>query len=440
MYSLWILSFIMLTSSQKISLLKQAFHAGLSAVMPRHFMTDIVSQLQQTSEQQPISLIAFGKAAGEMARGYFEAGGRAVRTLVIVPDTVHCEFDYTHAGEVSIIYSAHPVPNEKSEEAAKAALSMAESLDQDDQLVVLISGGGSSLMSLGLGEVTLKEKQAINQALLDSGMPIQQVNIVRKHLSAVKGGRLALAAYPASIVSYVISDVPDDDPSAIASGPTYGDESTREMAAALLANAGIEVSDKVKQLLADARSESPFEDDARLQKCDFHIVASAPIALQAAARPLRDAGYDVVICEDSFQLDTVTLADVMQEKLAVLPMGTALISGGEASVEVKGSGIGGRNAQFALEMTRRQLPDICGISCDTDGIDGAKQTAGAVFYDGLVQQAIEQNIAIDAYYANFDSHTFFEKLGCDIVTGPTETNVNDLRILLKGSPVTPSCK
>ena len=256
----------------------------------------------------------------------------------------------------------------------------------------------------------------------------------------MKGGRLALAAYPASIVSYAISDVPDDDPSAIASGPTYGDESTREMAAALLANAGIEVSDKVKQLLADARSESPFEDDARLQKSDFHIVASAPIALQAAARPLRDAGYDVVICEDSFQLDTVTLADVMQEKLAALPMGTALISGGEASVAVKGSGIGGRNAQFALEMIRRQLPDICGISCDTDGIDGAKQTAGAVFYDGLVQQAIEQNIAIDAYYANFDSHTFFEKLGCDIVTGPTETNVNDLRILLKGSPVTPSCK
>ena len=192
MYSLWILSFIMLTSSQKISLLKQAFHAGLSAVMPRHFMTDIVSQLKQTGAQQPISLIAFGKAAGEMARGYFEAGGRAVRTLVIVPDTVHCEFDYTHAGEVSIIYSAHPVPNEKSEEAARAALSMAESLNQDDKLVVLISGGGSSLMSLGLGEVTLQEKQAINQALLDSGMPIQHVNIVRKHLSAVKGDDLLL--------------------------------------------------------------------------------------------------------------------------------------------------------------------------------------------------------------------------------------------------------
>lgn len=428
----------MLSSSQKISLLKNAFQAGLAAVMPRHFMKDIVSQLQQTSSQQPISLLAVGKAAGEMARGYFEAGGHAVRTIVIVPDTVTCDFDQTEAGEVTIIQSAHPVPNEKSEEAAIAALSLAESLEQDDRLVVLLSGGGSSLMSLGLGAVTLAEKQAMNQALLDSGMPIQDVNIVRKHLSAVKGGRLALAAYPASIVTYAISDVPDDDPSAIASGPTYGDDSTSEMAAALLAEAEIEVPDKVKQLLADARSESPFQNDMRLQRSAFHIVASAPIALQAAAKPLRDAGYEVVICEESYQLDTCALADVMQEKLATLPIGTALISGGEASVAVKGSGIGGRNAQFALEMARRQLPDICGLSCDTDGIDGAKQTAGAVFYDGLVEQARHKDIEIDVYYDNFDSHSFFEKVGCDIVTGPTETNVNDLRILLKGSPVTTS--
>ena len=424
----------MLSSSHKISLLKEAFQAGLSAVMPRHFMADIVADLHQKTPQKPISLLAVGKAAGEMASGYFRAGGSAVKTVVIVPDNVACAFDETHAGEVTIIYSAHPVPNEQSEEAAKAALSLAESLTKDDKLVVLLSGGGSSLMSLGLAGVSLSEKQFVNQALLDSGMPIQQVNIVRKHLSAVKGGRLALAAYPADLVTYAISDVPDDDPSAIASGPTCGDSSTSEMAETILRQAGIEVPVHIKQLLAETRSESPFLDDSRLRHSEFHIVASAPIALQAAAEPLRRAGYRVEICEESFQLDTVALANVMQDKLASLPMGSALISGGEASVSVKGRGIGGRNAQFALEMARRQLPDICGLSCDTDGIDGAKHTAGAVFYDGLVDEAKQKNIAIDDYYQNFDSHSFFEAVGCDIVTGPTQTNVNDLRILLKGSP------
>ena len=424
----------MLSSSQKISLLKEAFQAGLSAVMPRHFMADIVADLHGKTPHKPVSLLAVGKAAGEMASGYFRAGGVAVKTVVIVPDNVSCAFDEAHAGEVTIIHSAHPVPNEKSEQAAKAALSLANALDKDDKLVLLLSGGGSSLMSLGLDGISLSEKQLVNQALLDSGLPIQQVNIVRKHLSAVKGGRLALAAYPADIVTYAISDVPDDDPSAIASGPTYGDSSTSEMAAMILTRAGIEVPNHIKQLLKERRSESPFLDDSRLRHSAFHIVASAPIALQAAAEPLRAAGYQVYICDESFQLDTVALANVMQEKLAALPEGTALISGGEASVSVKGRGIGGRNAQFALEMTRRQLPDICGLSCDTDGIDGAKQTAGAVFYDGLVDEAMQKNIEIEDYYQNFDSHSFFEALGCDIVTGPTQTNVNDLRILLKGSP------
>ena len=425
-----------MASSKQTSLqiLQKGFQAGLDAVRPDKFMADVTAKITSRHLAGKTVILGLGKAAGAMVDGYFANGGTADDTLIILPSSVVLDDNAHLPSHAKIHHSAHPVPNEQSEQAARAALSLASSLTADDRLIVLLSGGGSSLMSLGLDGIGLADKKSLNQALLDSGMPIQEVNIIRKHLSAVKGGRLAATAFPAQIETYALSDVPDDDPSAIASGPTVGDNSSKEDAFRLLQHYDITVPAHIHQTLEDERCETPHPEDPLFADNRFEIVASAKLALQAAGDEMQKWGYDVVICDEDYQLDTKTLADVMCDKLSALPMGSALISGGEASVAVKGDGVGGRNAQFALEMAIRNLPDICGIACDTDGIDGAKANAGACFYNGICDDSAEQGIDIADYYARFDSHSFFEKMNCHIVTGATQTNVNDVRILIKGLP------
>lgn len=422
----------------KIALLQKAFSAGLAAVMPQRFMAQIAGRVKRDTAGKKVYVLSVGKAAGAMAEAYCKAHGPADKMLIILPEGVAFDKPHEMPADSVIIPSAHPVPNEASACAARAALAMAKELGADDVLVVLLSGGGSSLMSLGLGDITLHDKQAVNAALLASGMPIQKMNIIRKHISAIKGGRLAVAAAPAQLMTFAISDVPGDAPDTIASGPVSGDDSTKDQALELIETYKLALPDSVMSLLQKPECESPFTDDERLKNTSYDIVASANHALQASAEIIKQAGYQVEIMGDSFEEDTVTLADIMAARLAQLPMGTALISGGEASVRIEGDGhnlgVGGRNAQFALEMAQRNLPDICGISCDTDGIDGGGQNAGALFYDGLAQQAKAQGVAIKAYYERYDSHSFFEAMGCAVYTGPTQTNVNDLRIILKGAP------
>ena len=428
---------VMSKQRDKLALLRHAFEAGLRAVMADEFMPKIIDDLGKRISGKQVHLLAFGKGARAMAQAYFANGGVAESALVIMPHGLPAGDNYGLPSHVKIMTAAHPVPDEKSEAAAKAALAFADRLGAHDVLVTLISGGGSSLMSCGLAGVSLADKKALNEALLASGMPIQEMNIIRKHVSAVKGGRLALAAYPACVHSFALSDVPGDAPDAIASGPTCGDDSTAEMARELIERYQITVPSSVAALLQDASlCETPFCDDDKLSSTSFTIVASAPIALEAAAEKVREAGYETIMLGDRFQDDASDLADIMCEKLASLPDGVALISGGEASVRVtNATGVGGRNAQFALEMVMRDMPDVCGISCDTDGIDGAKATAGALFYDGMKAQAEADGVDVTACYDNFDSHHFFEAMATDVITGATETNVNDLRILLKGDPV-----
>ena len=425
----------MAMQTDKTQLLKQAFQAGLDAVMPLHFMAEICAKTAQISKEKRCHLLAFGKAAGAMAQGYFKQGGQAQTGLVILPDGVACTHGPYLPDFMRIIHASHPVPNANSVKAAEAALALADGLGADDVLIVMISGGGSSLMSKGLGAISLADKKALNEALLASGMPIGDMNIIRKHLSAVKGGRLALAAYPAEVMSFALSDVPGDVPAAIASGPTCADDSDRGEAQQLVERYQLTLPTSISQMLADEASETPFSDDPRLVNSRFEVVASAAIALKAAADIVEQAGYQPVILGDDIEKEAGALADMMVEELAKLPMGSALISGGEASVIVPDkAGVGGRNAQFALEMVRRDLPDICGISCDTDGIDGAKAVAGALFYAGMKDSAYALGHNPETYHDNFDSHRFFAAMGTDIITGPTQTNVNDLRIILKGNP------
>ena len=425
-------------TNDKIALLRQAFAAGLEAVMPSRFMAKIADKVKASTAGKNVHVLAVGKAAGAMADAYHNAGGPADKMLIILPESVDFEKPCGMTKDCHIIHSAHPVPNEASAQAARAALSLANGLGADDIVVVLLSGGGSSLMSLGLGEVTLDDKQEVNAALLASGVSIQKMNIIRKHISAIKGGRLALAAAPARVMSFAISDVPGDAPDTIASGPVSGDDSTKDQALDIIAAHHLTLPKRVMRLLEKPECETPTTQDERLMETTFEVVASANHALEASAKIIQQAGYHVEILGDGFEEDTVALADIMTKRLATVPMGTALISGGEASVKISADrhdlGIGGRNAQFALEMAQRDLPDICGISCDTDGIDGAGKNAGALFYHGLTAQAEAAGITLKHYYERYDSHSFFEALGCAVHTGPTQTNVNDLRIILKGAP------
>lgn len=424
----------MIEAQTKSAWLEAVFNQAVKAVKPAQFMKDVCADLHGKAPSETRHILAVGKAAGQMASGYFAAGGTAKSALIILPDNVVCSVPEGAPSDTRIVHAAHPVPNHASEKAARAALSHANALGADDYLICLLSGGGSSLLSLGAGAMTLPEKQQINQALLASGAPIEEVNIVRKHLSAIKGGRLAKAAMPARVFTYALSDVPGDVPSAIASGPTVGDATTSQDALSVLAKYDIHASPAITAHLQDHASESPFPEEACFAHGEFHIVASAMTALQKMADALAAAGYVPHILGDDFQDDANQLAHAMAEKAKLVPAGTALISGGEASVRVNGTGSGGRCSQFAHQMALLAIKDVAGIACDSDGIDGAAPVAGAYFDDTSLARAEALGIDAAAMLANNDSHRFFKSLGDQIITGPTETNVNDLRIILVGRP------
>ena len=420
-------------STQKQMILKQAFRAAVESVKPRHFMKDVVSTLAQKQGDKRLHLIAFGKAAGDMCAEYKRAGGQFEKALVVVPHNVDIQFDDE---AITLCHSAHPVPDEASLQAARKALAFAKELGEDDMLVVLISGGGSSLVCAPPIGISLADKMTVNQALLASGAPIQEMNIVRRHLSAFKGGRLTLAAYPARVISFALSDVPGDDPAAIASGPTVGDASTAEQAIAILERYKIKVPESISSWLASADCESPFPDDSLFDSHEMHIMASANIALQAAADSVTKAGYKAVIIGDSFQINSRAMADLLMQEIDKLPAGTALISGGETSVEVTGTGCGGRNAECAHALALYDRDDICGIVGDSDGVDGAAEVAASLFHAGLIDQANSLGLDAKAMLENNDSHSFFLALDSQLITGPTQTNVNDIRIILKGAAQT----
>lgn len=419
----------MLPERQK-QLLEQAFLAGVEAVKPASFMGDIAQKMAEIATKKKVHLLALGKAAGEMSQHYLACGGPAETGLVILPDNVpHALPEW-----IKVIAASHPVPNQNSVLAAQALLAQVSDLSANDAVVMLLSGGGSSLACAPAGPLTLADKMAVNEALLASGAPIQKMNIVRKHLSALKGGRLAAAAFPATIYSFAISDVPDDDPAAIASGPTYGDDSTKEEAAKILADYHITLSESVHNWLSDAECESPFADDNRLANHEMTIVASARIALQAVADKLADAGYQPVLLGDDFQDDSQILAQKMADIAANSANGIALISGGETSVNVTGAGCGGRNAEFAHAMAVQEMAGICGLAGDSDGIDGGAQVAASFFDETSLRRAAALGLDGAAMLHDNDSHSFFAALDDQLITGPTQTNINDIRILLIGMP------
>ncbi|MCZ8273439.1 MAG: glycerate kinase [Microcystis sp. LE19-4.1E] len=348
------------------------------------------------------------------------------------------------AGRIEVLEASHPVPDESSVAAAQRMLALVKALTADDLVIARISGGGSSLLTLPVLGVSLNDMQVLNRALLTAGVDISDINCIRKHLSVVKGGQLAAAAFPARVVTILISDVAGDDPSVIASGPTVGDITTFADARAVIKRFGIAVPPAIEAALQGTRPETPQPDDPRLLRNDVIMAATAQRSLEAAADIARLAGYSPLILGDSIEGEARDVAlvhagiarQIARRGQPARPP-VALISGGETTVTVRGGGRGGRNSEFLLSLmaSLNGHPAISAISCDTDGIDGVEENAGAIMLPDSAARAAALGINLKDRLADNDSFGVFSALGDLVTTGPTLTNVNDFRAILIDAPV-----
>lgn len=379
-------------------------------------------------------VVGAGKASAEMARVVEAQWDGPLSGLVVTRygHAVPCE-------RIEIAEAAHPVPDAAGEEAARRILQMVRGLTADDLVLCLISGGGSALLSLPADGLSLDDKQAVNRELLRCGADIAAMNCVRKHLSAIKGGRLAVAAAPAPVVTLAISDVPGDDPAVIASGPTVADPTSYADAQAILDRYGAEVSASVTACLAAAADETPKPGDARLDRCDTVLVARPQASLEAAAAAVTAAGVTPVILGDAIEGEAREVAKALagiarqvarHGQPARAP--AVLLSGGETTVTVRGTGRGGRNAEFALglALALEGAAGIHAIACDTDGIDGSEDNAGALVAPDTLARAAAAGLDPRGRLEDNDAYTLFDALGDLVMSGSTLTNVNDFRAIL----------
>ncbi|MEB8387573.1 glycerate kinase [Rhodobacteraceae bacterium KMM 6894] len=378
-----------------------------------------------------VVVIGAGKASARMAEAV-EAEWGPCEGLVIT------RYGYGRPCQgIEIVEAAHPVPDAAGMNATRRMLDLLQGLDADVFVLALISGGASALLVQPAGDITLSEKQSVNQALLASGAPIGQMNIVRKHLSRVKGGQLAAAAHPAQMLALLISDVPGDDPALIGSGPTVADASTPADALAILTRHGIDMPASVQTVLSGA-SGVLTPKDPRLSHTKNVIYAAPSQSLAAAAAIAQADGIDVQILGDAIEgeardVATAHAAQALNVQRGLAPGQTALLlSGGELTVTRRGDGIGGPNAEYALALAVALdgAPGIDAIACDTDGVDGAAEVAGALIGPDTLHRAAEVHADPATALARNDAHSFFATLGTQVITGPTLTNVNDFRALL----------
>jgi hydroxypyruvate reductase len=423
--------------SAQRDLLLAMFRAAVAAADPMHCVGPALPPLPAREGGGRTIVIGAGKAAASMARAV-EAAWAAdldrIEGLVITR--------YGHAlpcRKIEVVEAAHPVPDAAGVAATARLLDLVSGLDAHDLVVCLISGGGSALLACPPPSVSLADKQALSRALLQSGADIGEMNCVRKHLSRVKGGRLALACHPARIATLAISDVPGDALETIASGPTVGDATTREDALRVLAKYGIDQPASTLAFLRMPESETPKPGDPRLAGASTRLVARPQDSLEAAATVARAAGYAPLILGDAIEGEAREVARVLgATALQVvrhgqpLPPRCVLLSGGETTVTVRGGGRGGRNVEFllALACALRGQAGVHAIAADTDGIDGAGPAAGGLIGPDTWARARHQGIDAAALLADNDAHAFFECLGDAVVTGPTHTNVNDFRAIL----------
>ena len=411
-------------------LLRRMFHAAVAAAQPSLCLPPHLPPRPRGR----MVVIGAGKASAAMARAVEDNLDGPLEGLVVTRYgyAVRCE-------RIEIVEAAHPVPDAAGMEAARRILEKVLGLAKDDLVLCLISGGGSALLAAPAPGLTLADKQAVNKALLKSGANISEMNCVRRHLSKLKGGRLAAACYPAKVVTLLISDVPGDDPIDIASGPTVPDPTTCEDALAILRRYAIEVPDSVRGLLESGEGETVKPDDPRLAGIETRMIATPQRALEAAAVVAREARVSAYILGDRLEGEARDVGTVMggvalqvADRRQPFPPPCVLVSGGETTVTVRGTGRGGRNVEFLLSLgiALHGHPGIHAIAGDTDGVDGLEEIAGAYLAPDSLERAWSKGINPNDSLANNDGHGFFEALGDSVVTGPTLTNVNDFRAIL----------
>ncbi|GCB04838.1 glycerate kinase [Ralstonia sp. SET104] len=382
-------------------------------------------------------VIGAGKGAAAMAEAV-EQHWKGELSGLVVTRYEHGRAPGT-SGRIEVVEASHPVPDEAGQRAAQRMVGLLEGLTEDDLVLCLISGGGSALLAAPAEGLTLADKQAVNRALLKSGASIGEMNCVRKHLSSIKGGRLALACAPARVETLLISDIPGDDPTLIASGPTLPDATTCADALAVINKYGIDVPEAVRRHLETGAGETPKPGDARFEGHRSHVIATAQHALEAAAAQARALGYEAHILSDSIEGEARDVAEVhagivrqIVARNQPFNKPCVILSGGETTVTVRGNGRGGRNAEFllALGVALDGLPGVHAIACDTDGIDGSEDNAGALLTPDSLARAEALGLKPKQLLDNNDGYGFFDALGDLIVTGPTRTNVNDFRAIL----------
>lgn len=383
-------------------------------------------------------IIGAGKASAAMAQVVENHWHGPLEGVVVTRYgyAVPCE-------RIRVREAAHPIPDASGREAARAILEAVSGLSADDLVICLISGGGSALLSLPMDELDFPQKQAINAALLNAGASISEMNCVRRHLSAIKGGRLAAACHPARIVNLLISDVPADDASDIASGPTVPDATTCADALAILRRYDVAIPPAVRAALKRGSQETLKPGDPRLPEIETHLVAAPQQALEAAAAHARKAGVPAFILGDSIEGEARDVGKVMagiahQVRRYEQPFAApcVLLSGGETTVTVRGQGRGGRNVEFLLSLAigLGGEPGIHAIAGDTDGVDGREEIAGACIGPGTLERARALGMSPRERLDQNDGHGFFQALGDSVVTGPTLTNVNDFRAIYIAAP------
>jgi glycerate 2-kinase len=423
-----------MTASGPRALLRSLFDAAVAAADPALI---VPAHLPKPPKGRTI-VVGAGKAAASMAAAV-EKHWRGPLEGLVVTRVGHG----APTTRIRVVEAGHPNPDAAGMAGAAEILAMMHGLTSDDLVLALISGGGSALLTLPAGDVTLADKQAVTRALLNSGARIDEMNALRKHLSAIKGGRLAIAAAPARVATLIISDVPGDDLSVIASGPTVADTTTLAQAREVLARYGIDVPARVAAHLADPLNETPKPGDPRLAGVENRLVATPRGSLLAAAAKAREAGFSPLILGDAIEGEA--------RECAIVHAGVALsaarhgepvrppcvlLSGGETTVTIRGKGRGGRNSEFALSLAIALdgAPAVYALAADTDGIDGGEDNAGAIVAPDTLARARAKGLDARACLDDNDSYSLFAALGDLVVTGPTLTNVDDFRaILIEGT-------
>lgn len=411
-------------------LLTRLFEAAIEAAQPGHCLRHFLPE----APRGRLLVIGIGKASASMAKAFEDHWSEDFTGLALTRYgyAVPCE-------RFEVIEAAHPVPDEAGLRVSQRILGMVSGLTADDTVLFLISGGGSALLTLPYEGISLADKQAVNRELLRSGANICEMNVVRRHLSAIKGGRLAAACHPARVISLLISDVPGDSPVDIASGPTVADPTTCGDALALVKRYGMNLPPSAITVLESGRGESIKPGDTRLARTETHLITTPQMALEAAAQVARAVGITPYILGDSIEGEARDVGKVMaglarQVATHQQPFTPpcVLLSGGETTVTLRGKGRGGRNVEFLLSLgiSLDGFEGVYALAGDTDGVDGVEEIAGAYLAPDSLQRAWTKGIHPKEALADNDGHGFFSALGDSIVTGPTLTNVNDFRAIL----------